>query len=132
MRVRAAARGVARIDALAAGAEAYDLVRVAVVAMLHPRRSRRHPSNGEAFDALRLFAEQARDFLRGNMPLDHIAAEENGVAAAQRRRHALLVLHRRHVGRIDDHRLLPERALHLLEPFEAAAARSEEPTSDLQ
>src|SRR3546814_462523 len=80
MRVRAAARGVARIDALAAGAEAYDLVRVAVVAMLHPRRSRRHPSNGEAFDALRLFAEQARDFLRGNMPLDHIAAEENGVA----------------------------------------------------
>src|SRR3546814_16702325 len=86
MRVRAAARGVARIDALAAGAEAYDLVRVAVVAMLHPRRSRRHPSNGEAFDALRLFAEQARDFLRGNMPLDHIAAEENGVAAAQRRR----------------------------------------------
>src|SRR3546814_10573091 len=84
MRVRAAARGVARIDALAAGAEGHDLIGFAVVAMLHPGRSRRHPGDGEAFDALRLFAAQARDFLGGNMPLDHIAAEENGVAAAQR------------------------------------------------
>lgn len=42
VRVRAAACGVAGIDALAGGAEGHDLIGLAVVAMLHARRTRRH------------------------------------------------------------------------------------------
>src|SRR3546814_6227971 len=67
-RVRAAARGIARIDALAAGAEAHDRIGFTVVAMPHTVRSRRHPGDVEAIDDLRIFHQQARDFLGGNMP----------------------------------------------------------------
>src|SRR3546814_4427740 len=76
MRVRAAARGVARINALAAGAEGHDLIGFAVVAMLHARRSDRHAGDGKALHPLGLFAKQAGDLFRGHMPLAHIAADE--------------------------------------------------------
>jgi aldose 1-epimerase len=112
---------VLREDARAAVlAERDHLIVIRHPGHLHPRRSHRHPGNGETRN-LRPLAEQPVDVVRRDVSLDHVALHRGGVAGLERLGHAerlLDLLDVRRLGRGDVEAVLAQ----MLRPLGAAAA----------